>query len=189
MLVCGGGILCAAICVIRPWASARVQAAVHSPSDTIPCQGAKCPYERATERLDTLTRRTASGVIVLVYGRRVDTGMLTANFTSILVSGMSVKWEGSRCDLQRRAIPWLRHDMKFPLYRLATLWQSGLTTMGNALAHRHDAERATCLKRSRHGREGKRVRERISSMEPHTHARHQSHVNRLVREPDEQMVP
>ena len=116
-------------------------------------------------------RRTPSVLIVLVYGRRVDTGMLSAIFPSILVLRMSVKRRGSRCDLQRRAISWLRHDMKFPLYRLATLWQSALTTRGNSLARRHDAERATCLKWSRHGRERKRVRERISSMEPHTHAR------------------
>jgi hypothetical protein len=73
-------------------------------------------------------RRTPSVLIVLVYGRRVDTGMLSAIFPSILVLRMSVKRRGSRCDLQRRAISWLRHDMKFPLYRLATLWQSALTT-------------------------------------------------------------
>ena len=92
-------------------------------------------------------RRTPSVLIVLVYGRRVDTGMLSAIFPSILVLRVSVKWRGSRCDLQRRAISWPRHDMKFPLYRLATLWQSALTTRGNSLAHRHDAGRATCLKR------------------------------------------
>lgn len=125
---------------------------------------------RATERPDTLTRRT------LVFFNPVGIrtwcryGQADRQFHEYPRSGNVCEVRGVTVRPTTRAIPLLRHDMKFPLYRLATLWQSALTIRGNVLADRHDAERATCLKRSRHGREEKRVRERISSMESHTHA-------------------
>ena len=174
--------------MIRAWASARVQAAVHSPSDTIPGQGAEYPYEpccRTPGHTNQAHARFFNPVGIRTWCRY---GQADRQFHEYPRSGNVCEVRGVTVRPTTRAIPLLRHDMKFPLYRLATLWQSALTIRGNVLAHRHDAERATCLKRSRHGREEKRVRERISSMESHNHARLQSHVNRSVREP-EQMVP
>jgi hypothetical protein len=85
---------------------ARSSSSTRKVAGVVPCGWARrCPLTQryrtlsgmpssraicATGRLESLTKRTAS-VLNAVYCRRVDAGMMTSNFTSIPLMGMSVK--------------------------------------------------------------------------------------------------